>query len=43
MKRTLAEWIIRLTNGYIKATGKELDEVNLEEMDFIWNQIKHNE
>ena len=27
----------------IKATGKELDEVNLEEMDSIWNQIKHNE
>jgi len=27
----------------IKATGKELDEVNLEEMDSMWNQIKHNE
>ena len=27
----------------IKATGKELYEVNLEEMDSIWNQIKHNE
>ena len=27
----------------IKSTGKELDEVTLEEMDFIWNQIKHNE
>ena len=27
----------------IKSRGKELDEVTLEEMDSIWNQIKHDE
>ena len=27
----------------IKSKGKELDEATLEEMDSIWNQIKHDE
>ena len=27
----------------IKSNGKELDEATLEEMDSIWNQIKHDE
>ena len=27
----------------IKAKGKKLDEASLEEMDYLWNEAKHNE